>query len=77
MFSPSSNGANGCHHPREPVLRSLDALHLASAEHLVARTGTALTGFVAYDETLLRAAEHLDLPVVSPGTDRAAGGVGA
>lgn len=44
-------------------LRSLDALHLASA--LVA--GPALERFVAYDRRLLTAAESVDLRVSSPG----------
>lgn len=47
-----------------PVHRSLDAIHLASAQRL----GTALGAFVAYDERLVRAAEALSFTVVRPGT---------
>jgi predicted nucleic acid-binding protein len=44
-------------------LRSLDALHLASAFEL----DSALTGFVAYDKRLRDAAAHAALPVMTPG----------
>jgi predicted nucleic acid-binding protein len=44
-------------------LRSLDAIHLASA----LRLGTDLRAFVAYDERLLFAAEQVGLAVVAPG----------
>lgn len=44
-------------------LRTLDALHLASALVL----GEALESFVAYDARLLRAAEAAGLPVAAPG----------
>ncbi|MFD4654064.1 type II toxin-antitoxin system VapC family toxin [Kitasatospora sp. NPDC058444] len=44
-------------------LRTLDAIHLASAEHLE----HALTAFVTYDKRLADAAEERDLPVVAPG----------
>lgn len=43
-------------------LRSLDAIHLASAEHLE----QALTAFVSYDKRLAAAARKRDLPVESP-----------
>jgi uncharacterized protein len=46
-----------------PLLRSLDALHLASALDL----GDALTGFVVYDKRLRDAAVVAELPVMSPG----------
>jgi predicted nucleic acid-binding protein len=46
-----------------PDLRSLDALHLASAFEL----DTALTGFVSYDKRLRDAAAHASLPVMTPG----------
>ncbi|MBI5161601.1 MAG: type II toxin-antitoxin system VapC family toxin [Micrococcales bacterium] len=45
-----------------PHLRSLDAIHLASALIL----GDALDAFVGYDRRLLDAAADLGLPVVSP-----------
>ena len=49
-----------------PSLRSLDAIHLASALEL----RDELTAFVAYDERLLDAASALGLPVASPGLER-------
>jgi predicted nucleic acid-binding protein len=47
----------------EPALRSLDAIHLASAVTL----GTDLTAFIAYDHRLSAAASNLGLAVVQPG----------
>ncbi len=44
-------------------LRTLDAIHLASAEHLE----QALTAFITYDKRLAAAAAQRDLPVRSPG----------
>ncbi|WP_375476486.1 type II toxin-antitoxin system VapC family toxin [uncultured Jatrophihabitans sp.] len=46
------------------LLRSLDAIHLASALSL----GSALTAFVAYDTRLTAAAQHANLPIAQPGT---------
>ncbi|HWG74057.1 MAG TPA: type II toxin-antitoxin system VapC family toxin [Acidimicrobiales bacterium] len=51
----------------DPDLRSLDAIHLATAEHVVSVTHGALEAFVAYDERLVAAARHMGLPVVAPG----------
>jgi len=48
-------------------LRSLDAIHLATAEHVVSVTGEVLEAFVAYDERLLGAALRARLPVAAPG----------
>lgn len=45
------------------LLRSLDAIHLASALSL----GSALTAFVAYDARLATAAQNADLPIAQPG----------
>lgn len=45
-----------------PALRSLDAIHLASA----LRLRTYLTDFVAYDDRLHQAARDFELPVVQP-----------
>jgi predicted nucleic acid-binding protein len=45
-----------------PSLRSLDALHLATALSL----GSALDAFVVYDERLTQAATDAGLPVVAP-----------
>jgi predicted nucleic acid-binding protein len=47
-----------------PTLRSLDALHLASAFEL----GDTLTGFIAYDKRLRDAAVLTNLPVMTPGS---------
>jgi uncharacterized protein len=47
-----------------PDLRSLDAIHLATAHAVF---GGQLESFVSYDKRLLGAAEALGLPVVSPG----------
>jgi uncharacterized protein len=46
----------------DPAVRSLDAIHLATAEELV----TVLTWFVAYDRRLAEAARDRGLPVVAP-----------
>jgi uncharacterized protein len=46
----------------EPGLRSLDAIHLATAQSL----GAALTAFVTYDRRLLSAADRAGLPTVTP-----------
>lgn len=46
------------------VLRSLDAIHLATAVSL----GISLTTFISYDKRLLLAAKDANLPVDAPGT---------
>jgi predicted nucleic acid-binding protein len=48
----------------ETLIRSLDAIHLATADVVL---GEDLTAFVTYDRRLLAAAEKLGLPVASPG----------
>jgi uncharacterized protein len=48
----------------DPNLRSLDAIHLATARGIF---GRQLTAFVTYDLRLLAAAEASDLPSASPG----------
>jgi len=45
-----------------PLLRTLDAVHLATALSLTARLGTVVT----YDRRMTEAAQHLGLPVASP-----------
>lgn len=50
----------------EPNLRSLDAIHLATADMLVA-SGKTLTAFIAYDKRLAAAAGEVGLTVVAPG----------
>ena len=49
----------------EPRLRSLDAIHLATAELLVASDQT-ITAFVTYDNWLAEAAKHAGFAVVAP-----------
>lgn len=49
----------------DATLRSLDAIHLATAQ--IASTDTPLTAFVAYDTRLTAAAKEVGLPVVAPG----------
>ena len=49
-----------------PVLRTLDAVHLATAMVL----GGDLAGFVAYDHQLLVAARAQGLEVVAPGLEK-------
>jgi hypothetical protein len=46
-----------------PALRTLDAIHLASAAAL----GADLEAFVTYDRRLAEAARALGMPVASPG----------
>lgn len=48
-------------------LRSLDAIHVATAEHLITVTREPLDAFVAYDDRLLAAAQSVGLLAVSPG----------
>ncbi len=50
----------------DPSLRTLDAIHLATAEYLVA-SDKPLSGFVTYDKRLYRAASAAGLPVAAPG----------
>ncbi|MFG3709386.1 type II toxin-antitoxin system VapC family toxin [Micromonospora sp. NPDC047730] len=52
----------------EPLLRSLDAIHLATAEILARQAGTDFVAFVTYDRRLLDAAKAVGLPVASPGS---------
>jgi predicted nucleic acid-binding protein len=47
------------------TVRTLDALHLATARML----GPALTEFITYDERLAHAARAAGLPVITPGTN--------
>ena len=49
----------------DPTLRSLDAIHLATAELMVAG-GHALSAFVTYDKRLAEAAQQARLPVTAP-----------
>lgn len=49
-------------------LRSLDAIHVATAERLVTVTREPLHAFIAYDDRLLTAARSVGLHAVAPGT---------
>jgi predicted nucleic acid-binding protein len=49
------------------LLRSPDAIHLATAEILGERPGMQLDAFVTYDARLAEAAAALGLPTASPG----------
>ena len=49
----------------DPAVRSLDAIHLATAGAVLADD---LTAFVCYDRRLLEAAHAIGLPTASPGT---------
>lgn len=51
----------------EPTLRSLDAIHLATAQILTSESGATLTAFVTYDQRLLALARNAGLPTASPG----------
>ncbi|RQW91101.1 type II toxin-antitoxin system VapC family toxin [Micromonospora globispora] len=53
----------------EPLLRSLDAIHLATAEILARQARSDFAAFVTYDRRLLDAAKDAGLPVASPGMD--------
>lgn len=48
----------------DPLVLSLDAIHLATADAVLADD---LTAFVSYDRRLLEAASTIGLPVASPG----------
>ncbi|MGH3656507.1 MAG: type II toxin-antitoxin system VapC family toxin [Micromonosporaceae bacterium] len=48
----------------DPNLRSLDAIHLATAQVVL---GADLSAFVTYDKRLLAAAEAFEVPTAHPG----------
>lgn len=48
-----------------PKLRTLDAIHVASAQSL----GEALVAFVTYDMKMLEVARGLGLPTAAPGVE--------
>lgn len=50
----------------EPTLRSLDAIHLATADNLVA-SGNHVSALVTYDKRLAEAATQAGYEVVAPG----------
>ena len=53
----------------EPTLRSLDAIHLATAQVLTNESGSELLAFVTYDRRLLHSAKAAGLPTASPGQE--------
>jgi predicted nucleic acid-binding protein len=60
----------------DPDLRSIDAIHLATAEHVASATSEAIEAFLAYDERLLAAAHKIGLAIAAPGTLGRGSGVG-
>lgn len=52
----------------DPMLRTLDAIHLATAQSLVLE-GIELTALVTYDKRLLSAAADIGLPTAAPGAE--------
>jgi predicted nucleic acid-binding protein len=53
---------------QDPMLRSLDAVHLATADQLIA-SGGSVRAFVTYDKRLAEAADAAGLIVAAPGQD--------
>lgn len=51
----------------DPMLRSLDAIHLATAQVLTAETAAPLVAFVSYDKRLLDVAAAEGMVVAAPG----------
>lgn len=52
---------------KDPMLRSLDAIHLATAQLLASGTEESAATFVTYDKRLLAAAGKAGLKTASPG----------
>ena len=53
----------------DPLLRSLDAIHLATAQVVQTESGGGLTAFVTYDRRLLAITAAAGLPTAAPGAD--------
>ena len=53
----------------EPTLRSLDAIHLATAQVLANEAGATLTAFVTYDQRLRASDRAAGLPIACPGVN--------
>ncbi|MCP3816665.1 hypothetical protein NLX86_00485 [Streptomyces sp. A3M-1-3] len=51
----------------DPYPRSLDAIHLATAQLLAGQPGAEPLTFVTYDQRLLKAAESVGLAGAAPG----------
>ncbi len=56
---------------QDPLIRSLDAVHLATADAIL---GDDLTAFVSYDRRLLATAKAIGLPIASPGMSSGSAG---
>jgi predicted nucleic acid-binding protein len=52
---------------QDPLLRSLDAIHLATAQTIAESTGTEISAFVTYDKRLIAAARAVGVRVEHPG----------
>jgi predicted nucleic acid-binding protein len=52
---------------QDPLLRSLDAIHLATAQVVAESTGTELSAFLTYDKRLIAAARAVGVRVEHPG----------
>ena len=52
---------------QDPLLRSLDAIHLATAQTVAESTGTEISAFVTYDKRLIAAARAVGVRVEYPG----------
>jgi uncharacterized protein len=52
---------------QDPLLRSLDAIHLATAQTIAETTGTELSAFLTYDKRLIAAARAVGIRVEHPG----------
>lgn len=52
---------------QDPLLRSLDAIHLATAQVVAESTGTELSAFLTYDKRLIAAARAVGVHVEHPG----------
>lgn len=52
---------------KDPLLRSLDAIHLATAQSVIEASGVELSSFVTYDKRLIVAARSAGLTVDHPG----------
>lgn len=50
----------------DPMLRSLDSIHLATAQLLAMDASGSFEAFVTYDKRLLAAASAIGLPTASP-----------
>jgi uncharacterized protein len=56
----------------DPSLRTLDAIHLATAHLVLTGSPKVLGAFVVYDRRLAEAARAAGLPVAAPGAEAAA-----